>query len=50
MGLTNLALTAGAALAHLIRPVIDFFNVYGHNLGYSASNMFYLFCGRCAAA
>jgi len=35
LGLTNLALAAGSALARLIGPVIDFFNRYGENLGYS---------------
>jgi MFS family permease len=35
LGLTNLALAAGSALARLIGPVIDFFNKYGENLGYS---------------
>ena len=34
LGLTNLATAGGAALARLIGPVIDFFNVYGSNLGY----------------
>jgi len=35
LGLTNLAMCAGSALARLIGPVIDFFNKVGHNLGYS---------------
>ena len=36
LGLTNLATAGGAALARLIGPVIDFFNVYSPpNLGYS---------------
>ena len=34
LGLTNLATAGGAALARLIGPVIDFFNVYGPTLGY----------------
>ncbi|TRZ50501.1 MAG: MFS transporter [Dehalococcoidia bacterium] len=34
LGLTNLATAGGAALARLIGPVIDFFNVYGPGLGY----------------
>jgi MFS family permease len=34
LGLTNMATAGGAALARLIGPVIDFFNVYGANLGY----------------
>jgi MFS family permease len=35
LGLTNLATAGGAALARLIGPVIDFFNAYTMNLGYS---------------
>ena len=35
LGLTNLATAGGAALARLIGPVIDFFNAYSTNLGYS---------------
>ncbi|MBA7714181.1 hypothetical protein ES703_123198 [subsurface metagenome] len=35
LGLTNLATAGGAALARLIGPVIDFFNAYSPNLGYS---------------
>jgi len=35
LGLTNLATAGGAALARLIGPVIDFFNGYSQNLGYS---------------
>lgn len=35
LGLTNLALAAGSALARLVGPVIDFFNTVGTNLGYS---------------
>jgi Na+/melibiose symporter-like transporter len=35
LGLTNLATAGGAALARLIGPVIDFFNAYSLNLGYS---------------
>ncbi len=35
LGLTNLATAGGAALARLIGPVIDFFNRYSPNLGYS---------------
>ncbi len=35
LGLTNLATAGGAALARLIGPVIDFFNGYSPNLGYS---------------
>ena len=44
MGLTNLALTAGAALARLIGPLIDFFNAYGHNLGYSVMLLICFVC------
>jgi Na+/melibiose symporter-like transporter len=35
LGLTNLASAGGAALARLIGPVIDFFNGYSINLGYT---------------
>jgi len=35
LGLANLALAGGSALARLIGPVIDFFNGYSPNLGYS---------------
>ena len=35
LGLTNLATAGGAALARLIGPVIDFFNLQGACLGYS---------------
>jgi len=35
LGLTNMAMCAGSALARLIGPVIDVFNKVGHNLGYS---------------
>lgn len=35
LGLTNLATAGGAALARLIGPVIDFFNTYQLNFGYS---------------
>lgn len=35
LGLTNLATAGGAALARLIGPVIDFFNAYRPELGYS---------------
>jgi len=35
LGLTNLATAGGAALARLIGPLIDFFNRYSPNLGYS---------------
>ncbi len=35
LGLANLATAGGAALARLIGPVIDFFNAYSTNLGYS---------------
>lgn len=34
LGLTNLAMAGGSALARLIGPVIDFFNTYGTNIGY----------------
>jgi len=35
LGLANLSLAAGSALARLIGPVIDFFNNHGENLGYT---------------
>jgi len=35
LGLTNLAMAAGSALARLIGPVIDLFNTVGTNMGYS---------------
>jgi len=35
LGITNLATAGGAALARLIGPVIDHFNAYSPNLGYS---------------
>jgi Na+/melibiose symporter-like transporter len=35
LGLTNLASTGGGALARLIGPLIDFFNGFSTNLGYS---------------
>ena len=35
LGLANLASAGGAALARLIGPVIDFFNSYSNNLGYT---------------
>jgi len=35
LGLTNLSLAAGSALARLIGPVIDFFNNRSENLGYT---------------
>jgi Na+/melibiose symporter-like transporter len=35
LGLTNLASAGGAALARLIGPVIDYFNAYSLNLGYT---------------
>ena len=35
LGLTNLAMAAGSALARLIGPLIDFFNTLETNLGYS---------------
>ena len=44
LGLTNLALAAGSALARLIGPVIDFFNRYGENLGYSVMLLVCLVC------
>jgi Na+/melibiose symporter-like transporter len=34
LGLTNLAMAGGSALARLVGPVIDFFNSVNHGLGY----------------
>ena len=34
LGLTNLAMAGGSALARLVGPVIDFFNGISHSLGY----------------
>ncbi len=44
LGLVNLVVAGGGALARLIGPVIDFFNGYSHNLGYS---VMFLFCFIC---
>lgn len=35
LGLVNLVVAGGGAVARLIGPVIDFFNAYNPNLGYS---------------
>ena len=44
LGLTNLAMCAGSALARLIGPVIDFFNRFEPNLGYSVMLLVCLIC------
>ncbi len=44
LGLVNLVVAGGGALARLIGPVIDFFNGYSPNLGYS---VMFLFCFTC---
>ena len=44
LGLTNLALAAGSALARLVGPVIDIFNRVGPNLGYSVMLLICLVC------
>ncbi|HEY40485.1 MAG TPA: SLC45 family MFS transporter [Dehalococcoidia bacterium] len=45
LGLTNLAMTAGSALARLIGPVIDFFNnTVAANSGYSVMLLVCLLC------
>ena len=44
LGLTNLAMAGGSALARLIGPVIDFFNVYGPNLGYQVMLLVCFLC------
>ncbi len=46
LGLTNLAMCAGSAVARLIGPVIDFFNGLETNLGYS---VMFLVCFVCFA-
>ena len=47
LGLTNLAMAGGSALARLVGPVIDFFNTFGTNLGYS---VMLLICFVCFVA
>ncbi len=44
LGLVNLVVAGGGALARLLGPVIDFFNGYSPNLGYS---VMFLFCFVC---
>ncbi len=44
LGLTNLAMCAGSALARLIGPVIDFFNTFSTNLGYSVMLLVSFIC------
>lgn len=44
LGLVNLASAGGSALARLIGPVIDFFNGYHRNLGYSVMLLLALGC------
>lgn len=44
LGLTNLAMAAGSALARLIGPVIDFFNTVGTNMGYSVMLLACILC------
>ena len=44
LGLTNLAMAAGSALARLIGPVIDFFNTVSTNLGYSVMLLVCFIC------
>ena len=44
LGLTNLAMAAGSALARLIGPVIDFFNTLETNLGYSVMLLVCFLC------
>ena len=44
LGLVNLVVAGGGALARLIGPAIDFFNVLSPNLGYS---VMFLFCFVC---
>jgi len=44
LGLVNLVVAGGGALARLIGPVIDLFNALSPNLGYS---VMFLFCFIC---
>ncbi|MFB0559063.1 MAG: MFS transporter [Dehalococcoidales bacterium] len=44
LGLVNLVVAGGSAVARLIGPVIDFFNSYSPNLGYS---VMFLLCFTC---
>jgi len=44
LGLTNFAAAGGSALARLIGPLIDYFNTYGNNLGYSVMLMVCIVC------
>jgi MFS family permease len=44
LGLTNLAMSAGSALARLIGPLIDYFNTVETNLGYSVMLLVCLLC------
>jgi len=44
LGLANLAMAAGSALARLVGPVIDLFNNVGPNLGYSIMLLICLVC------
>ncbi len=50
LGLANLALAAGSALARLVGPVIDFFNSVAENLGYSVMLGICLVCFLAGAA
>jgi len=47
LGLANLAMAGGSAVARLIGPVIDFFNKLGSNLGYT---VMFLACFICFIA
>jgi len=44
LGLANLAMAAGSALARLIGPLIDFFNTLETNLGYSVMLLLCFLC------
>jgi len=44
LGLTNLAMSAGSALARLIGPLIDYFNTVETDLGYSVMLLVCLLC------
>ena len=50
LGLANLALAAGSALARLVGPVIDFFNGVGENLGYTVMLAICFVCFLAGAA
>ena len=44
LGLVNISVAGGGALSRLIGPVIDFFNAYSPNLGYSVMLLVCFIC------